>query len=244
MMSATEQREVRERGRAPVGPVTEMMPLGEAESAPWEAAALVPMVEGPPQGRRNRPGPGSDLQQASLTVMAHHHPAGVAREALGRFRGNVFALLEDGLARLFWIGQHLSVDVDYYLVPFARSSRIEAVMESRLREQGQGIGLLLGHRGRFRGNVSEACGTPGPLPGRAQVKPDSPGQPGGAGAEARVPASPCVEFTDQLEQARGGRVEVGGELGNLVAEPLQLRGAMVSSNHSWQMDQHGEPSSC
>jgi hypothetical protein len=38
--------EVRERGRAAVGPVAEMMPLSEAKAAPREAAALVPMVEG------------------------------------------------------------------------------------------------------------------------------------------------------------------------------------------------------
>ena len=46
VMPTAEQGEVRERGRAPVGPVAEMMPLGEAQAAPWEAAALVPMVEG------------------------------------------------------------------------------------------------------------------------------------------------------------------------------------------------------
>jgi len=46
VMPAAEQREVRERGRAPVRPVAEMMPLGEAQAASREAAALVPMVEG------------------------------------------------------------------------------------------------------------------------------------------------------------------------------------------------------
>ena len=45
-MAAAEQREIGERGRAPMGPVTEVMPLGEAQAAPREAAALVPMVEG------------------------------------------------------------------------------------------------------------------------------------------------------------------------------------------------------
>ena len=60
-MPATEQGKVRQRGRAPVGPVAEVMPLGEAESAPREAAALVPMVERPPQGGRNRPCPSPDL---------------------------------------------------------------------------------------------------------------------------------------------------------------------------------------
>ena len=46
VMAAAEQGEVGERSRAAMGPVTEMMPLGEAQSAPREAAALVPMVEG------------------------------------------------------------------------------------------------------------------------------------------------------------------------------------------------------
>jgi len=45
VMAAAEQREIGERGRAAMGPVTEVMPLGEAQSAPREAAALVPMVE-------------------------------------------------------------------------------------------------------------------------------------------------------------------------------------------------------
>ena len=96
------------------------MPLGEAKSAPWEAAALIPMVERSPQRGGNRPGPSSDLQQPSLAVMAHHHSAGVAREALGRFRRNVCAALEDRLAGLFWIGQHLGIDVDHDLVPRSR----------------------------------------------------------------------------------------------------------------------------
>src|SRR5438105_10371598 len=97
MMPAAEQREVRERGRPAVGPVAEVMPLGEAPMAPREAAALIPMLEGAPQGGGNRPGPGPDLHQAALAVVAHDHPAGIAREALGRFRGNACAPLEDGL---------------------------------------------------------------------------------------------------------------------------------------------------
>jgi hypothetical protein len=48
----------------------------------------------------------------------------------------------------------------------------------------------------------------------------------------------------QLEQARGGGVEVGEQFGNLVAEPVQLRGEMLSGKHRWRMDLHGEPSFC
>src|SRR5712692_7533688 len=100
MMSATEQRKVRERGRAALRPVTEMMPLAKADAAPREAAAPVPMVERSPQGGGNRPGPRPDLPQAALAVMAHDHPARVARQSPGRFRGNARAALQDRLARL------------------------------------------------------------------------------------------------------------------------------------------------
>jgi hypothetical protein len=37
--------------------------------------------------------------------MAHHHPAGVTRQAPGRFRGNARAAFEDRLPRLPRVGQ-------------------------------------------------------------------------------------------------------------------------------------------
>src|SRR5712691_8028369 len=121
-MPAAEQREVRERGRAPLRPVAEMMPLAEADAAPREAAALIPMVERSPQGGGNRPGAGPDLLQPALLVVAHHHPAGAARQALRRLRGNAHAFLEDRLARLIRIGQDLGIDVDHYLVALPRGA--------------------------------------------------------------------------------------------------------------------------
>jgi len=105
VMPATEEREVRERGRAAVGPVAEMMPLAETDAAAGEATAPVPMLEGPSQGGGNSPGPGPDLQQMSIVVVTHHHPARVARQAPGRFRRNARAVLEDGLPRLLRTGQ-------------------------------------------------------------------------------------------------------------------------------------------
>ena len=149
VMPAAEECEVRERCRTAVGPVAEMVPLSEADAAAGEAAAAVPMVERPPQGRGNRPGPGPDLDQAAILVMAHNHLAGVARQAPGRFRGNARAVLEDGLARLLRLGQRRGVDVDHHLVALARRARIEPLVQGRLREERQGIGLPLGHRGRF-----------------------------------------------------------------------------------------------
>jgi hypothetical protein len=56
--------------------------------------------------------------------MSHHHPAGVARQALRRSRGNTRAILEDR-----------GIDVDHRLVALARGAGVEAVVEGRLREQ-------------------------------------------------------------------------------------------------------------
>ena len=48
VMPAAQQREVRQRGRAPLRPVTEVMPLAEADTAAGKAATPVPMVERAP----------------------------------------------------------------------------------------------------------------------------------------------------------------------------------------------------
>jgi hypothetical protein len=64
----------------------------------------------------------------------HHDPAGVTRQALGRFRGNAHAVLEDGLAGRVWLREHGRVDVDYDLIALARSAGIDAVMERGLGE--------------------------------------------------------------------------------------------------------------
>jgi hypothetical protein len=83
----------------------------------------------------------------TILVMAHHHPARVARQAPRSFCGNARAVLEDGLARLIRIGERRGVDVDHHLIALARGAGIELVMERCLREKGQRIRLLLG-RGR------------------------------------------------------------------------------------------------
>src|SRR2546426_12774530 len=80
VVPATEQREVRQRGRAPVRPVTDVMPLTERQSAAREPAGPVPMVECAPQGGWNRPGSRPDLDEAAVLVVLHHHPACVARQ--------------------------------------------------------------------------------------------------------------------------------------------------------------------
>ena len=61
------------------------------------------------------------------------------------------AIREDGLAGLIGIGECRGVDVDDHLVSLCWRARVDAVVEGRLRDEGERIGLLLGHGGRLRG---------------------------------------------------------------------------------------------
>ena len=75
--------------------------------------------------------------------MSHDNEARVARQAPGRFRGNVRAVLEYGLAGMIGIREDRGIDVDDDLIALSRSAGIDAVVEGRLREQRQRVGLLL-----------------------------------------------------------------------------------------------------
>jgi hypothetical protein len=46
VVPATEHGEIRQHGRASLGPVADMMPLAEADAAAGEAAAPVPVLQG------------------------------------------------------------------------------------------------------------------------------------------------------------------------------------------------------
>jgi len=94
VVPATEQGEVRQRGGTAFGPVTDVMSLAEREAAAREAAAAVPVKERAPQRRRNRPGPGPNFHEAAVLIVPHHHPARIARQAPGRFRGNARPVLD------------------------------------------------------------------------------------------------------------------------------------------------------
>src|SRR5205823_2337393 len=56
----------------------------------------------------------------------------------------------------------------------------------------------------------------------ARREPHAPRQPRGTGAEAIIPAATRVELADQVEEPRGGGVEVRGQLGDLVAQSVQF----------------------
>jgi hypothetical protein len=61
-------------------------------------------------------------------------------------------------------------------------------------------------------------------------EPHPPAQPGGARAEAGIPTQPDVELADQVEEASRRGVEVRRQLGDLVAQPVQLRGMLSAIN--------------
>ena len=102
------------------------MALAEADVAAGEAASTVAVLEGTPQSRGNRARPGGDLQPAALGVVAHDHPARVAREALRRFRGNANSVVQDGLAGVLGVGQHRGIHVNDHLVALAEGARVYA----------------------------------------------------------------------------------------------------------------------
>ena len=119
------------------------MALAEGEAAAGKAAAPVPVLERPPKGRRDGPGAGADLDHLAIRGVPHHHAARVARQAPGRFRGNVRAVLEDRLPGRIRVREHRAIDMDDHLVPLSEGTGIDPVMEGRLGEQGQRVRLLL-----------------------------------------------------------------------------------------------------
>jgi hypothetical protein len=72
----------------------------------------------------------------------------------------------------------------------------------------------------------------------ARLESHAPGQPRRARTEAIAPAAAGVEFADQLEQPRGGRVEMRGELGDLVAEALELDAPGMGRDEVRAIDVH------
>jgi hypothetical protein len=60
------------------------------------------------------------------------------------------------------------------------------------------------------------------VPGGAGREPHAPREPGGTGAKAVAPAAARVELADEIEQARGGGVEVRGQLRDFITESIEV----------------------
>src|SRR5262245_19431837 len=94
VVAAAERDEVRERRWSALRPMMDVVTLNEPGSADRKAATLIAMYQRTAQGWRNGPGSRSDLDGAPLRVVLHSHAAGVARQSLGRLRGNARPVLE------------------------------------------------------------------------------------------------------------------------------------------------------
>src|SRR5207247_3357461 len=79
---------------------------------------------------------------------------------------------------------------------------------------------------------------PRALAGGARGEPHAPRQPLRTRAQAVAPPAAGVELADQIEQAAGGGVEVGRQLGDLVAKSIQLLDRLGRGNDAERADFH------
>jgi hypothetical protein len=70
------------------------------------------------------------------------------------------------------------------------------------------------------GQLGQGTGDADPFVGGAEVEADAPGEPLGAGLEPVAPAAEGVELAELVQEARHGDLDVGGELGELIAQAL------------------------
>src|SRR5688572_9714955 len=89
----------------------------------------------------------------------------------------------------------------------------------------------------------QRAGYPYPLPGRARIQTDPPREPVGARAEADVPTSPIIELSDECEEPHDGRIDMRGELGDLVTETLEFGNVRMSGLHGRREHGHDVPPS-
>jgi hypothetical protein len=87
-----------------------------------------------------------------------------------------------------------------------------------------GVGKLAVGQGLGQARQRAECpGHAHVLAGRTGREPHPPGQPGRAGDEAVAPPAAGVELAYEIEEAPGGGGEMCGQLGDLIAQPAQLR---------------------
>ena len=77
------------------------------------------------------------------------------------------------------------------------------------------------------------------LPRRPEVESHPPPQPGGAGAEAGIPAPAGIELAEQGEEACGRGLEVRRQLGDLIAQSIQFCDTLMIDADSQRVDLHG-----
>ena len=126
------------------------------------------------------------------------------------------------------------------------SDRQQLFLDLRSGDAGEGADLGVGELAMGQGlgqawQGPQGAGDAHLLAGGAEVEADAPGEPGGTGAEAVIPAAAGVELADEVEQAGGGGLEVRGELGDLVAQAVELRHGLRGRGDSRRMNLHERP---
>src|SRR5690349_2967675 len=119
--------------------------------------------------------------------------------------------------------------------PFFRLRRRHARERTDLRVGDLGACEGTGETGE-RG---QRAGDAHPLSSGTQVETHAPAQPGRARAEPVVPSAPRIEVADELEQPRRGGVQMGGQLGDLVTETIELGDRLGGGNEASRRTFHG-----
>ena len=117
MVSPAEQHEVVEPCRSAVGPVPDVVRVGETVGAAWEAASGVAVIQGPSNGGRHGARAAADVEDAARGIVCHDDATGIAGEAARRSRGNADAAGEHRLAGVGVLAEGLGVNVDHHLYP-------------------------------------------------------------------------------------------------------------------------------
>src|SRR5204862_1502958 len=125
-------------------------------------------------------------------------------------------------------------DLEQALLGFrSRYTRESADLRVRQLTAGEGVR-------QARQRTEGACHADA-LPGGTGVEPDAPRQPRGARTKAGVPAVASVELTNEIEQPCGRGVEVSGQLGDLIAKPIEICHELVSRVNFGRRDHEDPP---
>ena len=85
VMVTAQEDQVGECRLAPIGPVDDVMRVGESKAASGKAASRVADLQGPPQGGWYGPRPPPDVEDRAIGTALHLDHARIAGEPPGRF---------------------------------------------------------------------------------------------------------------------------------------------------------------
>ncbi|HEX9885234.1 MAG TPA: hypothetical protein VGA70_02050, partial [Longimicrobiales bacterium] len=129
VMEAAEQHEIVEPSGAAIGPVADVMGVGEAEAAAWKGAATVPGFERAANGGRNRAGASADVENGAVAM----------GRGAGRATGTAVAAV--------------TVTATFTATATVAAPGTAAATVTATRGDGDDAGVAGEATGRFRGNA-------------------------------------------------------------------------------------------